>query len=142
MLAWAPARGGGVVVATDQAVYLPDAGSEYSRFAYESVATATWQDPLLEVVQVGSRGARRVVELSDPGRLPPAVRERVTASVVISERVDLPGGGRVLVSARRPPAGEGIRWNVVFDAGVDPRDPGVRAAADQVIAELRASTGL
>jgi hypothetical protein len=33
-------------------------------------------------------------------------------------------------------------WRVTFDAGVDANDPAVRAAADDALAELRASLGL
>jgi len=140
-LAWGHDVDGAWVVASDAALYLPGAAG-HDRLAYDTVASATWRDPLLEVVVVGTRGSRRVVDLAEPGLLPPTVRERVTATVVVSERVPLAGGGRALVSARRPPGGSRVRWNVVFDPGVDPADPLVRADADAAIAALRQATGL
>ncbi|MBK9740539.1 MAG: hypothetical protein IPO93_13745 [Actinobacteria bacterium] len=74
--------------------------------------------------------------------LPAAVRDRVTASVVISDRVALGEGAKALLVARRGSDDGEIRWSVVFDAGLDPRDPTLRAAADEALAQLRDSLGI
>ncbi len=146
VLAWSYARGGAVVVASTLAAYLPDpagTGGELARVPYEQVASATWDEPVLDVVTVGPRRRRFVVELDQPGLVPETVRDRVTASIVVSERVLLVGTLGARVTARRAPAGDSeVTWHVIFDAGLDPADPALRAAADAAIDTLRASTGL
>jgi len=64
------------------------------------------------------------------GLLLELVRERVTASVVLQRRVITDGTRGLLVIGRRPPTGDGeVIWAYQFDAGVDPEDPAVAAAA-------------
>jgi hypothetical protein len=128
--------------ATDRALYLQATGE---RIAWTRITRATWDEPMLElvVVNVDDRGSRPVrVRIDEARDLPAAVRDRVTASVVISERVDLGDGAGALLVARRADDGDQIRWSVVFDAGLDPRDPGLRAAADAALANLRGSLGI
>jgi hypothetical protein len=74
--------------------------------------------------------------------LPPAVHDRVTASVVISERVDLGDGATALLVARRDSDDGSIGWSVVFDAGLDPADPDLRRAADAALEQYRGSLGI
>jgi hypothetical protein len=87
------------------------------------------------------------VLLEEPGRVPEAVRERVTASIVVSERVDLGlgedagDGPAARITGRRPPQGGELRWVVTFDHGADPDDPALRAAADRELARIRAWYG-
>jgi hypothetical protein len=145
VLAWTYARGGSVVAASTLAAYLPDPDrtGEPTRLPYEQVASASWDEPVLDVVTVGPRRRRFVLELDEPGRVPVIVRDRVTASILVSERVQLVGTLGARITARRAPAGDAeVTWNVVFDAGLDPADPALRAAADAAIESLRASTGL
>ena len=146
VLAWTQDHAGRPVVASTHALYLTPGGAP-DRVPYEQVASATWDDPVLEVVTVGPGRRRTAVHLPEPGLVPTTVRDRVTASVVLSEHVALLGEAGAQISARRPPASQAaepgpVSWNVVFDPGLDPADPQVRAAADQAIAELRATTGL
>jgi hypothetical protein len=129
---------GGETVATDAALYLP--GEEGVRLPWERVEQATWQEGVLAVREVGGR--RHTVRLADPGSVPEAVRERVTATVVVSTHVRLPAGG-VRIVGRRPPRDDGdLRWTFVFDRGLDPDDPGLLAQAEQALAEIRRQTGL
>ena len=157
VLAWAYDRGGRVVVASTLAVYVPDPegdgrgdaagdgarGDEPVRLPYEQVASATWDEPTLDVTTVGPRRRRFVLDLDEPGLVPVIVRDRVTASIVVTEHVSLVGSAGARVTARRSPAGDAeVTWHVVFDAGLDAADPGLRAAADAAIDQLRAATGL
>jgi hypothetical protein len=145
VLAWAYAFRDAPVVASTVAVYLPDPDDPavLARLPYEQVASATWDEPVLDVVTVGPRRRRFVVELDEPGMVPQIVRDRVTASIVVSEHVPLVGTLGARITARRPPTGDReITWNVVFDAGLDSADPRLRAAADAAIERLRESTGL
>jgi hypothetical protein len=164
VIAWARDHTGRVLVLAVAAAYLPiGALGEVRRVPYSDIANVTWADPELEVVIEGRTEHARF-ELDEPGDLPPVLRERVTSSIVISARVDLgegPDRGRVRVggsaevtggvpgariTARRSPStddGEmAVIWHVVFDPGLDPADPALRAVADAAIIELKATTGL
>ena len=82
------------------------------------------------------------LRLDDARDLPPAVHDRVTASVVVSERVDLGGGAMALMVARRASDDDDIRWSVVFDTGLDPEDPALRRAASEALGRLRNALGI
>lgn len=130
---------GGEAVATDAALHLGGT-EEATRLPWERVEQATWQDGVLIVREVGGR--RHSLRLEKPGSVPETVRERVTATVVVSQHVKLPGGG-VRIVGRRPPRADGaLRWAFVFDSGLDPADPGLRAQAEQALEEIRRQTGL
>jgi hypothetical protein len=89
---------------------------------------------------MGARPAHRRVVLAEAGTLATVVYERVTSSVVVSERVLLRGDLGARIVARR--AGDGLRWTVTFDAGLDARDPALRAEADAALTELRSTLGV
>ncbi|MCP9971414.1 hypothetical protein [Actinomadura madurae] len=74
--------------------------------------------------------------------MPETVRERVTATIAVTHHATLPSGGKVRIAGRRPAAGGDVRWTFVFDAGLDPADPGLRAQAEQILEDLRRQTGL
>jgi hypothetical protein len=78
----------------------------------------------------------------DIGTIAGVVRERVNASIVVQDRITLSGRAGARVVARRVPGSTDLRWSVVFDPGLDPGDPALRAAADAALAELRASLGV
>jgi hypothetical protein len=107
------------------------------RIPWERVETADWDrdEERLRVAEVGEFGRPRpvhVFEVPEPGLLLQMVRERVTASVLLQRRVPVVGRTGLMVIARRPPQGSGeITWAFEFDAGVDPDDPAVEAAAAQ-----------
>lgn len=128
-----------VAVATDRALYVQQAGE---RLPWETIAKAAWDEPVLELTVADGGPARLLrVRLEDSKDLPAAVHDRVTASVVVSERLDLGGGAKATAVARRD-GDDGIRWTVVFDAGLDPSDPVLRAAADEELTRLRDSLGI
>jgi hypothetical protein len=77
--------------------------------------------------------------LSDPGDLPAVVRRRVDETVVASQRSPLPGGGGVLLVARRLPGRPGREWTVVFDDDAQRSDPEAREVARQKLADLVAA---
>ena len=62
------------------------------------------------------------------------------ASIVLSRRVALPGGGARLVARRGEGSGETV-WQVVVDDGVDLADPAVRDRVDAALADLQAELG-
>jgi hypothetical protein len=77
--------------------------------------------------------------LSDAGDLPAVVRRRVDQTVVASQRSPLPGGGGVLLVARRIPGQPVREWTVVFDDDAQRSDPEAREAARQKLADLAAA---
>ncbi len=127
---------GGYVVAADRALYLPDG----ARLPWHLIDRATWGEDGLSVL--ATDGTIRTVAVAKPGRLPEAVRERITASIVVSRHVTLPGRGGVRLVARRVPGEAELSWEFVFDEGLDPGDPGLRAMAEQSLEEVRRSLGV
>jgi hypothetical protein len=141
VLATAPTRGGSHVVATLTALHVPSPSGGFTRIPWERVDHATWKDGWLHVKET-SGGAEHHVRLTDPGSVPETVRERVTATIAVTHHAALPSGGNVRIAGRRPAAGGDVRWTFVFDAGLDPADPGLRAQAEQILEDLRRQTGL
>lgn len=131
-------------VATDQALYLP---AYVGRLPWQQVIRAGWDAPVLEVsytpsgAPVGTSPKILRVTLDDPGAVPEAVRDRVTASVAVQQHVDLGSGRGATLIARRT-GDAGFRWQVIFDAGLDPADPQLRAEADAALRELRSTLGI
>jgi hypothetical protein len=74
--------------------------------------------------------------LSDAGDLPSVVRKRVDQTVIASQRSPLPGGGGLLLVARRIPGRPGREWSVVFDDDGRRNDPEAREIARRKLAEL------
>lgn len=119
-----------------------------ARIPWETVERADWDrdEEQLVVTEVGEFGRvrpRHVFPVSEPGLLLELVRERVTASVVLQRRIFTHGTRGLLVIGRRPPTGEGeVMWAYQFDAGVDPEDPAVAAAAEEGLRAAQADLGL
>jgi hypothetical protein len=136
VLAHAATPAGGHAVATDRALHLPDG----TRLPWQRVDKALWDDEGLRVLAVDGNEYR--VALPDPGLLPETVRERVTASIVANRHVRLGNRGGVRLVARRAPGTDTLEWEFVFDRGLDPDDPGLRALAEQALEEIRRSLGV
>ncbi|MFI7421109.1 hypothetical protein [Nonomuraea sp. NPDC049684] len=126
----------GHLVATNLALFLSDG----TRVPYEEIDKASWDDEGLRVVT--TTGARHFERVAEPRMVPETVRERVNSTIVVNKRVSLPGRGGVRLVARRPPGGEVLGWTLVFDEGLDPTDPGLRAQAEQALEGVRRSMGV
>jgi hypothetical protein len=136
VLAHATTADGGHAVATGRALYLPGG----TRLPWQRIDKALWDDEGLRVL--ATDGSEYRVEIVEPGRLPETVRERVTASIVASRHVRLGNRGGVRLVARRAPGTDSLEWEFVFDRGLDPDDPGLRALAEQALEEVRRSLGI
>ncbi|MEU4403702.1 hypothetical protein AB0F88_04200 [Streptosporangium sp. NPDC023963] len=124
----------GYVIAADKALYL---GGE--RLPWFQVDRGVWDEEGLTVGTTDGRSHRAL--LPEPGRIPEAVRERVTASIVVNQYVPLDARGGVRLVARKADA-DRLIWEFVFDSGLDPEDPGLRALAEQALEETRRSFGV
>lgn len=144
VLAWLPS-GSSSLVATELALVLPE-GSEPERVLWDLVLRAQWTEDALDLTAQTGPGGRPVVVhvpvTGDIGTIAGVVRERVNASIVVQDRITLTGKAGARVVARRIPGSTDLRWSVVFDPGLDPADPALRAAADAALAQLRASLGV
>lgn len=130
------AAGGGHVVVTDKALYLPGG----VRLPWHTIDRAAWDEDGLRITTTS--GDQHSVSLPEPGRLPEAVRERVTAAILVSRYVPLTDRGGVRFIARRTPDSDEPVWDLLFDSGLDPADPGLRALAEQSLEEVRRSMGV
>ena len=147
VLAWGASSAGDptqstVAAATDKALYLQVTGE---RLPWDTIIKATWDQPVLELTiddAADDPPRELAVELEESRDLPAAVHDRVRASVVVSDRVDLGDGAGALMVARRGSDDGVIRWSVVFDAGLDPSDPALREAANAALTRLRDSLGI
>ena len=79
--------------------------------------------------------------LADAGDLPAVVRRRVDQTVVASQRSPLPGGGGILLVARRIPGQAGRERTLVFDDDAQRGDPEAREAAGISDGLIRLSVG-
>lgn len=143
VLSYAYDSSGAPVIATDVALHLP-ARHGVTRLPWDLVVRAAWSTPVLRLTvqaTAGDPGRPVAVELPSPGSLPMVVREQVTGSIVAEELVPLRPGASARLVARRTETGQ-VRWSVVFDRGLDPRDPDLRSRADAALAELRAQLGI
>lgn len=146
LLAWAEGSGG-VVYASTRAIYLPEAGAfgaqGWTRLPWTAVDRASWEEPEVVVeARVDDSARRWRVDLAAPGRIPEVVRERVMASIVVSEHLELREGAGARIVGRRSDVDAPIEWQITFDPGVDPEDPYLREAAVGALAELRDSLGI
>ena len=148
LLAWVQVEDGGWVAGTRDALYLPTA-----RVPWEEVQAADWDREAgrLRVSEVGTWGKTRPRHLlaipdsaaKDADRLLQLLRERVTASVLLSRHVPITGRRGVRIVARRAPSGRsGVNWLYEYDEGIDPDDPFVRAAAETALEAAQADVGL
>lgn len=156
VLTWGTlSRGQGWLVATSRGLRVvpPEVlpGEEPTLLRWHEVGHARWTGthdgggsfaitPLTEV-EPGVQAREPVVRhvLSDSGDLPAVVRKRVDQTVLVSRRALLPGGGGVLLVARRVPGQAAREWTVVFDDDTDRTDPVAREAAREKLADMVAA---
>ena len=116
-------------VVLDRPWHLVDAGS-WSHDAF--LLTVTWVDR--------QRPAQWV--LKEATLLPETLRERVQASVVIAQKLDLGERRSARVVIRQDLASGELVEQVVLGRGVRPGDPGVGEATGAALADLREQVGL
>jgi hypothetical protein len=147
VLASAELAGGGHVVATSLGLWLPDPSSAGPRLVgWHLISKATWQSGSLVVIEADEKdvsdGVVLVVDrapqrlrMSEPGKVPQVVHERVTGSIKTRHHRDLPDGGAWFVQ-RKVPGRDGYVLQVRPDPGTD------EAAVRQLAANVANTLGL
>jgi len=118
------------------------------RIPWERIEGADWNrdESRLRLTEIGDYGQPRpsyVFRLpeTEPAVLLQLIRERVTASVVLQRGRLMTDKRGLKVIGRRSPQGGPISWMHEYDAGIDPADPEVAAAAEALLAQARADVG-
>lgn len=150
VLACAALDGSAWAVATRVALHVvtPAAGGAavwaVSRHAWSDVDRATLDAESAVLTVHWVTGATEDLALSDAERsvaFAQVLRERVTASVVHSEVVELPHGGVVKIALRRDEDGE-LLSQVIGDGRTSLSDPSVAALVDAAERRVRGAAGL
>ncbi len=138
-------RAGCPVVATTERLLLRDGEDGWESLPWHQILRAQWESGddrfVLEVLDESTGQALvRPVDLAEPAKLPETVRERVTATIVVSQHVRLAGRQGVRLVARRVPRQLDLEWQLVFDQGLDPADPHVQEQATAALQDVRRQT--
>jgi hypothetical protein len=149
---WAPvsALGGEsvYVVASAQALYIPAVhelatAAPAVRLPWTHIDRVHWEQPyLLIVAQVDGATRNWRIDLAEPRSLPEFVRERVMATIIVSEHIPLHDDSGVRLIARRSNPNSPVEWTMSFDPGLDGSDPHIQSAAQAALADLRAVFGI
>lgn len=137
IFSWAR-HGGGFVAATNLGIISIDK-HDATRIRWDDAIAGKWEPPLLTVTCLP---AMNVVgwQIDDPGMLPQAVRDRITAHVLIDRVVTFPGHGTVRFVARKTV--DGVRW-LTNSQDVDWAESSEgKSAIEAELAQLRASLGV
>ena len=133
----------GYLVASDCAFYVvspPDS----QRIRWDLVDRAAWKPPFLtmSVYDPDSDSVQTRALAADPDSdLPSVVRDRVTRTILVNNRIDVPGG-HARVVGRRDSDGGTLWWRVVHSTGVDRDDPAVKRAVQEELGQLRSAMGV
>lgn len=142
----APVRGGGHLVATSLGLWVPE-GEGVRRIGWHLVSKAAWDSGVFTITEAEEAGgageavvlrdlAPRRIAVEQPGKLPQAVHQRVTASIRSRHRQEMPGGGAWFVQ-RKVPGRDGVVLQVRPDDGSDV--DAIRAVAAEVAAKIAAA---
>ena len=112
LLAWAQHNAGFVAV-TDQR-FISHSDAQVTSLLWHHILSAGWNDPQLSIVTAENDEPQILTWIFDePGLVPTAVRDRVTATVLIDKAIDVPEVGRVRFVAHRTP--DGVVWTSIAE---------------------------
>lgn len=146
VVAVAELAGAGHLVLTQLGVWVPE-GRQARRVGWHLISKAVWDRSsllLTEAVSTGTAGEALLLSdlpprrftLTEPGRVPEEVRQRVTRSIRSSQYLELPGGGAWFVQ-RKIPGRDGVVLQVRADPGTSA--DAVARVADDVAGRLPSS---
>lgn len=141
ILAWATTTDGWIV-GLPGAMLLGD-GTSWQVFRWHEVTTGQWDSPNNRLSWLDADRVQHEVTLEGGGRFAELFNERVSASVVVSRRVELTAGHVTLALRRNlDPGSDHTAWQVIPGAGVDLGDPATRARVEEELAAAQADFGL
>lgn len=132
------------VVATKTHVYAVRDSSVVLDRQWHMVDTGSWDDATARLtVNWVDKAPATVWELgADPGTFPQVLRERVQATVVLSDEVDLGTKRKAKVVVRKDLANGALMGQTILGRGVRSTDPGVREETRAALDRLREQVGL
>ncbi|MGH3357006.1 MAG: hypothetical protein ACRDOJ_13995 [Nocardioidaceae bacterium] len=131
---------------TERALIVPE-GDHFRRVPWETIERAGWDRDsehlvVVETAEFGRQQPTHRASLEAEGRLLELLRERVTASIVVTHFEPVEGKRGITVSARRSPHTDAeLVWTVLVDKGLDADSPPVREAAKRGLAAARSEIG-
>ena len=135
---------GTTVVATNHRLYAVDATGERALDRpWHEVDGGTWSAELAQLTVTwvdGSRPSQWVLGVTS--LVPETLRERVQASVVLAQRIELGPRRTAKVAVRQDLAGGGLVEQVVLGRGVRADDPELVARTEAAMVYLREQVGL
>jgi hypothetical protein len=135
VLTWGRVAGGGIAAATDVGLRVRRGGDESSTVTpWHDIARATWSDGFLVVE--GMDRSTTSYRLTEPRGVPPAVREHVNTTIVVSEH-HMIGAAGVRIVARRNLRTGALVWSTVFDDPDVNADGELQDQADALLAAVR-----
>ena len=145
VLSWGREEASGTtVVATNHALYAVDAaGVRTLHRPWHEVDGGTWSAELASITVTwvdGSRPSQWV--LGATSLVPETLRERVQASVVLAQRIELGPRRTAKVALRQDLGGGGLVEQVVLGRGVRADDPELVARTEAALVYLREQVGL
>ena len=141
LLAWAQTVTGFVAVTDESFVSIDESPAKV--IPWEFALQARWEPPELFVVVQSDQSNlphQLVFNLVTPGLVPIAVRDRVTAAVVIDQVEEIAGVGRVRFIARRNK--KGVSWTTVADDAELASTPEGTLEVGKVLGHLQATFGI
>ncbi|GAA6524756.1 hypothetical protein [Intrasporangium sp. DVR] len=135
--------GGHIVASTHQLAFVGADGTLAWQRPWHEAESATWQSDsgLLTVIWVDHRRPAQWL-LREPSTLQQALRERLQASVVLSDEFRTESRRTVRVVIRQDFATGELLEQVIPGKGVDPADPLVVSEAAKRLQRLRSEVGL
>ena len=139
LLAWTT-HASGVLAVTDRRLIISESDG-VSTILWQDSLSAKWEQPFLSLVVLQEQATKTLTwELVEPGLVPTAVRDRVTATIVIDRLIDVPDVGRVRFIARR--TADGVVWSTVPEGSVDAQSAPIQERIRESLRTLRSNLGI
>lgn len=137
VLAWTTTTNGFLAGTPDVLAVLDDEG--WHTWGWHELLRATWSDDGTSFTWVDLANLRSAtVTVTEPGRLPDLVMERIEQTIVVVKPVVLARGRRGTLTGRRPADGSSdVTWRIIPGPGVDLSDPAQAEAASELIARAQ-----
>ena len=142
VLAWT-STSDGYVIGLPGSMLVGD-GQNWRAFGWHQIATGQWEGASGRLTWIDADSRPYEATLESGGRFAELFNERVSASVLVSVRVDLADGGNVTLALRRnlEAGSDQTFWQVIPGTGVDVAEPATRVRIEKELAAAKANFGL